>query len=216
MQAYRQDAPSSTAVRVGALTGFEPASRRERNAGTRTAAAEFVNSYLQDELWRATEVSHNMRTKDMTMDATHLLFAVFLFLAVFNAGTMTTLQIQHYGVYPLVGREAFAAYMRAQNRAARVPAVAPGILLLLASAALMVQRPAFMSTTEAAAALVLNLIALVSTFSWQRPIQARLAEAGYDERQVRRLLATNWVRTAAFFIQGVLATGIAVFPEGRG
>ena len=46
------------------------------------------------------------------------LFVVFLFLAIYNAGCMTALQLQHYGIYPAVGREGFAEYMRANNRAA--------------------------------------------------------------------------------------------------
>jgi hypothetical protein len=46
------------------------------------------------------------------------LFVVFLFLAIYNAGCMTALQLQHYGIYPAVGREGFAGYMRANNRAA--------------------------------------------------------------------------------------------------
>ena len=56
-------------------------------------------------------------------------FVVFLFLACFNAGTMTTLQIQHYAIYPQVGRESFAAYLCANNRAALVPAILPAMLL---------------------------------------------------------------------------------------
>jgi hypothetical protein len=50
------------------------------------------------------------------MDPSTLQFAVFLFLASFNAGTMTTLQIQHYALYPQVGRERFAAYVRANQQ----------------------------------------------------------------------------------------------------
>ena len=46
------------------------------------------------------------------------LFVVFLFLAIYNAGNMTTLQLQHYGIYPAVPKEGFAEYMRANNRAA--------------------------------------------------------------------------------------------------
>jgi hypothetical protein len=52
-----------------------------------------------------------------------IIFVVFLILACFNAGTMTTLQLQHYAIYPQVGRESFAAYLRANNRAALVPAI---------------------------------------------------------------------------------------------
>lgn len=36
------------------------------------------------------------------------LFVVFLFLAIYNTGCMTTLQLQHYGIYPAIGMEGFA------------------------------------------------------------------------------------------------------------
>jgi len=42
------------------------------------------------------------------MDPSSIQFAAFLFLASFNAGSMTTLQIQHYALYPQVGGKAFA------------------------------------------------------------------------------------------------------------
>lgn len=91
------------------------------------------------------------------------------------------LQLQHYGIYPEVGKENFAAYIRANNRAAALPTILPAVLLLLSSLILMVQRPGFVKPHEAAAGLGLNLVALLSTFLWQRPIQGRMAESGYDD-----------------------------------
>jgi hypothetical protein len=79
------------------------------------------------------------------------LYVVFLFLAIYNAGCMTTLQLQHYGIYPAVGKENFAAYMRANNRAAMVPTILPALSLLIVSVLLMVYRPGFIRTYEAAA-----------------------------------------------------------------
>jgi len=134
------------------------------------------------------------------------LFVVFLFLAIYNAGCMTTLQLQHYGIYPSVGKENFAAYMRANNRAAALPTIVPAMLLLLSSLALVVQRPGFVRPYEAAAGLGLNLVALLSTFIWQRPIQGRMAESGYHEANIRRLIATNWIRTIAHWLIAILGT----------
>jgi hypothetical protein len=136
------------------------------------------------------------------------LFVVFLFLAIYNAGCMTTLQLQHYGIYPAVGKEHFAHYMRANNRAAALPTVLPAMLLLLSSLVLMLQRPGFMRPYEAAAGLGLNLVALLSTFVWQRPIQGRMAESGYDEANIRRLIATNWIRTIVHWLIAILAATI--------
>jgi hypothetical protein len=76
------------------------------------------------------------------MDPSALQFALFLFLASFNAGTMTTLQIQNYAVYPHVGRESFATYVRANNKAVLVPAILPAMLLLITSMTLLLERPA--------------------------------------------------------------------------
>jgi hypothetical protein len=136
------------------------------------------------------------------------LFVVFLFLAIYNAGCMITLQIQHYGIYPSVGRDSFAAYMRANNRAATVPTILPALALLLVSVALVAYRPPFMRPYETAANLGLNLIALVSTFAWQRRIQAEMAVTGYDAEKVRTLIATNWIRTSAHLLIVILAMSI--------
>jgi hypothetical protein len=132
------------------------------------------------------------------------LFIVFLFLAIYNAGCMTTLQLQHYGIYASVGKEHFADYMRANNRAAAVPTIVPAMLLLLSSIALILWRPALVTPYEAAAALCLNLVALLSTFVWQRPIQGQMAESGYDAAKIRRLIATNWIRTIAHWLIAIL------------
>jgi hypothetical protein len=137
-----------------------------------------------------------------------MLFIAFAFLAIYNAGCMTTLQIQHYGIYPAVGKEHFAEYMRANNRAAALPTIVPAMLLLVASLALTLQRPAFVRPYEAAAALVLNLVAFASTFQWQRPIQGRMAESGYSETLTRQLIATNWIRTAAYWLTAAVSVGV--------
>jgi hypothetical protein len=137
-------------------------------------------------------------------------FVVFLLLALYNAGCMTTLQLQHYGIYPAVGHEHFAAYVRANNRAATWPTIVPALLLLLSSLVLVVQRPGFVRPSEAAVGLGLNLVALISTFVWQRPLHSRLAEGGYDEATVRRLIATNWIRTVSHWLIALLAIRILV------
>jgi hypothetical protein len=132
------------------------------------------------------------------------LFVVFVSLAIYNAGCMTTLQLQHYGIYPFVGKENFAAYMRANNRAAVVPTILPALSLLIVSVALMVYRPSFIRPYEAASALGLNLIALGSTLVWQRRIQGEMAATGHDEAKVRTLITTNWIRTAAHLLLAIL------------
>ena len=138
------------------------------------------------------------------------LFVVFLFLAVYNAGCMTTLQIQHYGIYPAVGKENFAAYMQANNRAAVLPTILPAMLLLLVSLALVFSHPGFMRTYEAVGALGLNLVAFASTMVWQRRIHAEMATTGYDEQKVSTLIQTNWIRTSAHLLIAAVAIVIVL------
>jgi hypothetical protein len=139
-----------------------------------------------------------------------ILFVIFLFFAVYNAGCMMALQLQHYGIYPAVGREGFAEYVRANNRAAALPTILPGMLLLLLSIALVVFRPSFVRPYEAWAALALNLITLFSTFRWQRPLQAEMATSGYDDTKVRLLIRTNWIRTISYLLLALLCLSIVL------
>ena len=138
------------------------------------------------------------------------LFGLYLFLAVFAAGNMVTLQLQHYGIYPWVGKDGFTAYMQANNRAALLPSVVPAMLLLLVSAVLVFVRPPFMPLLAATASLALNLGALLSTVVWQRKIQTQMALSGYEEAAVQRLLSTNWLRTALFVGQAALAVAVTL------
>jgi len=132
-------------------------------------------------------------------------YGAYLFLAVFNAGNMVTLQIQHYAIYPYVGKENFKAYIEANNKAAFVPSILPAMLLLLINIVLLFIRPAFMPVTVAAGSLALSIVSLISTFVWQRKIQGQMAVTGYDENKTHLLISTNWIRTFAFLVQGLLA-----------
>jgi hypothetical protein len=138
------------------------------------------------------------------------LFVVFLVLAIYNAGCMTALQLQHYGIYPAVPREGFAEYMRANNRAAAAPTIVPAMLLLLSSVGLVLFRPVFVRPIEGIFAFWLNFIALMSTMLWQRRLHSEMALTGYDEDKVGLLIRTNWIRTISYWLLAVLAISILV------
>jgi hypothetical protein len=143
-----------------------------------------------------------------------ILYGVYLFLAVFNAGNMLTLQIQHYGIYPTVGKENFKSYMKANNKSAWIPSILPAILLIISNIILVFVRPEFMPKSIAVLCLILNIIAFVSTATWQRKLQGELAIEGYDEIKIFLLISTNWIRTLAFFIQAVIAVSVIMAAVG--
>ena len=139
-----------------------------------------------------------------------VLYGIYLFLAVFNAGNMTTLQIQHYGIYPFVGKEYFKNYMRANNKSAVVPSILPALLLLIVNIALLFTRPLFMPWAVTLLSLALNVIALASTFVWQRKLQGEMAITGYNESKIKLLISTNWIRTTAFLLQAAISVFIVI------
>jgi hypothetical protein len=134
-----------------------------------------------------------------------ILYGIYLFLAVYNAGNMLTLQIQHYGIYESVGEANFKNYMRANNKSALLPSIYPAMLLMLANIALIFSRPDFMPRYIAVLTFILNIIAFISTITWQRKLQGEMAETGYDELKILLLISTNWIRTFAFLIQAIIA-----------
>jgi len=139
-----------------------------------------------------------------------ILYGIYLFLAVFNAGNMMTLQIQHYSIYPSVAKENFQNYMKANNKSALIPSILPAMVLILINMVMLFIRPAFMSMTVITLSLLLNLTAFVSTMIWQRKLQGEMAATGYDQKKISLLISTNWIRTIAYFVQAILAVGIIV------
>jgi hypothetical protein len=123
---------------------------------------------------------------------------------------MMSLQLQHYGIYPFVGKENFKSYISANNKAALIPAILPAMLMLILSVILLFIRPVFMTTWEAIVSLALNIIAFISTFKWQRKLQSDMANTGYDEEKIKLLLSTNWIRTIAFILLGILTISILI------
>jgi hypothetical protein len=134
-----------------------------------------------------------------------MIFLTYTFLAIFSAGAMLTLQVQHFALYPLVGRDGFAGYIQANNRAAVFPAILAAVGAFILSIGLLFERPGFVPVWAVVVAVVLNAVNIVSTVIWQGRLHGVLAATGYDEQQVRLLIRTNWIRTAALLTQAVLA-----------
>ena len=139
-----------------------------------------------------------------------IVYGIYLFLAVFAAGNMVTLQIQHYGIYPFVGKENFRNYMQANNDAAKFPSIIPAMLLLLMNIVLIFIKPDFLPLFTAMFFLLLNIIALISTFKWQRKLQGEMAVTGYDAEKIARLISTNWIRTIVFLLQAFMVVVITI------
>jgi uncharacterized membrane protein len=126
-----------------------------------------------------------------------LAFVASLASSWFMCGLIWIVQVVHYPLFGRVGREGFATYEAAHARLI-TPIVGPAMLVeLVSSIALLAARPRGMPAWAAWAGVALVGVAWASTAFVQVPLHGTLAR-GFDEDAHARLVATNWVRTAAW------------------
>lgn len=126
------------------------------------------------------------------------------FATVSMTGLIWFVQLVHYPMFARVGRETFIEYEREhQQRTTWI--VGPLMLLELATAVwLAVHPPVGAPAMVIWGGLTLLAVIWASTAFLQVPAH-RALENGFDERHVRRLVSTNWIRTVAWTIRSVLA-----------
>ena len=124
-------------------------------------------------------------------------------LAMF--GLIWFVQVVHYPLFLAVGAPQFAAYEAAHaNRTTFV--VAPLMLVELATAALLLVprlRLPGMTNLEVWTGALLVAVVWASTALIQVPLHNRL-HAGYSAAAIGTLVATNWIRTAAWSLRAAL------------
>jgi len=130
-------------------------------------------------------------------------------------GLIWTIQVVHYPLFALVGRESFTAYEAAHS--ARITAVIalPWAVQGLTTAALLVTSPEGLPRWLVWAAAVLATIPVVVTVLVSVPAHGVLAN-GFDAAAHARLVGTNWLRTAAWTTHGAVAVAMLAVLLRRG
>ena len=118
-------------------------------------------------------------------------------------GLIWFVQVVHYPLFGKVGVAGFHDYEQShQQRTTLV--VAPLMLTeAVTSLALLWVRPATVPSALAVGGVLLVGLIWVSTFFWQVPAHERLAKS-FDTATHRKLVQSNWLRTAAWSFRGVL------------
>jgi len=131
------------------------------------------------------------------------LFLGHIASTLFMIGVIWFVQVVHY---PLLGRVAphdIPRYEQAHTRLATL-VVGPPMLAELASGVILLWvRPAAVSSLQAWTGIALLAVTCCSTQFVQIPCHARLSQA-FDPAVHRRLVRTNWVRTVAWSLRGLL------------
>jgi hypothetical protein len=136
---------------------------------------------------------------------TPILLVVHAAATWYLTGLVWFVQRVHYPLHGAVGEERFRGY-QAEHVRRTGPVVAPAMLLELATAVGLVLDA---SVPRGAAWVGLVLLAGVwaATFGLQVPCHRKLEE-GFDGRTWRRLVRTNWIRTALWTARALLAAGL--------
>jgi hypothetical protein len=118
-------------------------------------------------------------------------------------GVIWFAQIVHYPLMDGVGRDGFAAYERRNTVRTGWVVMPPMLVEALTGAILLWQRPAGVTEVQVWLGAGLLLAVWASTFALQVPRHSVLIR-GFDPGAHRALVATNWIRTAAWSLRGVL------------
>ncbi len=133
----------------------------------------------------------------------------------FMCGVIWLVQLVHYPLFRDYDRNTFTAVMLVhQKRTALVvfPAMAAGLISSLLLAAHPPSGvPGWMPWVGVASAAVWS----VSTARVQVPLHEKLAAHGFSSAVHTRLVTTNWVRTTAWSVQGVICIGMLSFKSAN-
>lgn len=118
-------------------------------------------------------------------------------------GVIWIVQVVHYPLFAKVGVDAFSDYERDHQRLITL-IVAPAMLIeALTAVALVFERPHGVTPGLAWIGVSLVLVNWLSTALLQVPQHTALA-SGFELRAHRLLVTTNWIRTAAWTLRGLL------------
>ncbi len=122
-------------------------------------------------------------------------------------GLIWFVQVVHYPLMAAVGGSRFPAY--AHQHATRTSWVVTAPMLLEAATAIALAMEPPTAAVRPVVWVGLALLGLVwaSTFALQVPCHRRLT-SGFDPRVHRRLVRTNWIRTAAWTGRAPVAVAV--------
>ena len=121
-------------------------------------------------------------------------------------GAIWIVQLVHYPLFAGVGESGWAAY-EAQHQTRITWVVGPLMVLELVTAVwLVLDRPDAIPAWLAVAGAVLVGVIWASTAFVQVPLHSALSAGAFDPDAHARLVATNWIRTAAWTLRaGIVA-----------
>lgn len=133
-----------------------------------------------------------------------LIFLVHAAATLYMVGLIWFVQVVHYPLMGAIGNSEFEGYEQ-RHMSLTTWVVAPPMLVEAATALLLFWfRPTGVSIGLAWVGVILLAIIWLSTALLQVPCHETLSK-GFDATVHQRLVVTNWIRTVAWSLRGLLA-----------
>jgi len=158
-------------------------------------------------------LDHVPGTSVTGMEPLHVVVAANLVSTLVLTGIIWTVQLVHYPLMALVGREDFVSYEAAHAPRMAAVVVLPWTVQGITTAWLLVERPADVGAALVWSGALAAALTVLVTVTSSVPAHARLAR-GFDERVHAWLVRTNWLRTVAWTTHATIAALIAVRTFG--
>lgn len=137
-----------------------------------------------------------------------LAFVAHLAATLAMTGLIWFVQVVHYPLFAGVGAGGFRAYAAEHGRRTTWVVAAPMLAELGTGVLLAWRRPPWVGAGAAWAGLALLAVVWASTLLLQVPQHTELGR-GWDARAHRRLVRTNWLRTAGWTARAGLVCAVA-------
>jgi hypothetical protein len=125
----------------------------------------------------------------------------------FMVGLIWMVQVVHYPLFRAIPADAFRSYEVAHTAAIGRLLIVPAGIEVVSAAALVWNRPDGVPLGMVMLSGALLAAIWVATALVQAPLHRRLLD-GYDRATVDRLVRSNWFRTGAWTLRGVLVAAM--------
>lgn len=135
-------------------------------------------------------------------------------LACYMTGLIWFVQVAHYAQFPNIGADTFRQY---HKRHLRLTTFIVGPVMLMEALAAVALPFSLHRSDRSLAWIAIALLAVnwISTAVLQVPCHNRLAKC-YDDATAKRLVNTNWIRTAGWTLRALLLLWLAARGSGVG
>ena len=131
-----------------------------------------------------------------------VLISIHVASTLFMVGLIWFVQVVHYPLFAGVGERSFRSYEE-RHTTLTTWVVLPPMFAELGLAGWLALKATAEASALTATGLGMVLAVWLSTFAIQVPCHAKLVE-GFDARAHRRLVNSNWIRTIAWTLRGVI------------